>query len=278
MIAGLLEGVLTTPTLFSLTCGAIYVVLWFNMHYENRIAEWAAYGWNGELNKKTHPPAAFLIWPRGLVNFLFSPKRIGPGRYLGRFFSRLFYPVLAMSLLAGAILYIAWIPTSEVLFRMRQHPAVLKTNADGSHSFDFYTRHVVNTGILLSEHESYVVEQTSSPTKAMSDGGISAQLTGIPTTKKEARARGIADSEITTPLMRLTSFACRDRTAKYFQLCVCIGGPSSSTHPITPGVPFTSHANGILYVFVNDIPGFYGNNEGEVQLTVKRIVGSKNEP
>ena len=41
--------------------------------------------------------------------------------------------------------------------------------------------------------------------------------------------------------------------------------------PIGRSLQFKAHANGHLFLFVNDVSGYYGNNQGTAQVTIQRI-------
>ena len=70
-------------------------------------------------------------------------------------------------------------------------------------------------------------------------------------------------------------------SARWFELCGAVGdagNPSISGVPanetlfrIGPGCTWKSNADGYLYLFANDVNGFYFNNRGSVQVTVERL-------
>lgn len=63
----------------------------------------------------------------------------------------------------------------------------------------------------------------------------------------------------------------RVRPALWFELVGCLDKDLSTAFRIGAGTTQTFQRGGALYVFANDAPGFYGNNKGQVELTVTRL-------
>lgn len=64
-------------------------------------------------------------------------------------------------------------------------------------------------------------------------------------------------------------------SAQYFHLLGSIGKASSKPFLVKDGIPFTAHETGELFLFVNDVPGFYGNNTGKSQLRIMLVGGGR---
>jgi uncharacterized protein (DUF2235 family) len=65
----------------------------------------------------------------------------------------------------------------------------------------------------------------------------------------------------------------RFRTGNWFQLIGTIGKDLKTAFPIGTGTELDVQQDGILYCFANDLPGFYGNNSGSIQLYIQRVTG-----
>ncbi len=65
----------------------------------------------------------------------------------------------------------------------------------------------------------------------------------------------------------------RDRQADVFVLMAAIGPDADHRTAIGRSGQFTAAVSGPLYLFVNDVPGFYHNNQGTAAVTVQRISG-----
>jgi len=79
------------------------------------------------------------------------------------------------------------------------------------------------------------------------------------------------------PSSMMSIFGSQKRlpSAKYFHLLGSIGKASSKPFLVKDGIPFTAHETGELFLFVNDLPGFYGNNTGKSQLRIMLVGGGR---
>ena len=67
----------------------------------------------------------------------------------------------------------------------------------------------------------------------------------------------------------------RFRNGNWFTLIGTIGKDLSTAFSIGAGTELDVPQDGILYCFANDLPGFYGNNSGTVELYIQRVAGEK---
>jgi hypothetical protein len=72
-------------------------------------------------------------------------------------------------------------------------------------------------------------------------------------------------------VMRLGEGARRVPNQPWFALIGAIARDSSSQFPIGAGCNYQAASGGELTCFANDVPGFYWNNKGQVQLTIERL-------
>jgi len=56
--------------------------------------------------------------------------------------------------------------------------------------------------------------------------------------------------------------------ARFFELIGCIDRDESTNFPIGGRPSVTATATGRLYLFANDLPGFYWNNWGELRVEI----------
>jgi hypothetical protein len=74
------------------------------------------------------------------------------------------------------------------------------------------------------------------------------------------------------PLARwIQWWARRDWDAPIFHMMAAIGPGATTRIPIGNAGTFRASRSGRLYLFVNDVPGFYGNNQGTAELRIKRL-------
>ena len=190
------------------------------------------------------------------VGFLFSPSSRF-GAFAGRVFSTLWYPVLSLLLFVIGVALIAWVPISDLLVRanvvpMEQGLPIAKGEADLS----FDAKSILASDFDVTAGLAYVVSDLSH--EALEDNGIPASPTGIPKADEVAA-------------MRFFRFALRNPDSGYFQLCASVGSPVGEAIPLRENLPFVPSVSGKLYLFVNDVPGFYGNNTGKVSLRVAPV-------
>jgi hypothetical protein len=74
------------------------------------------------------------------------------------------------------------------------------------------------------------------------------------------------------PLARwIQWWARRDWDAPIFHMMAAIGPGATTRIPIGNAGTFRASRSGRLNLFVNDVPGFYGNNQGTAELRIKRL-------
>lgn len=277
-IMHLTKGLLDSPVLFGFTCGLIYAVIWTHQHCALRIEQWASCSWNAIRFENANRPAKMI--GRSFFERVFSEKYRW-GRYAGNFFSHTLYPGFALTVLTLALLFLAWIPVADILVRMRvsDTPDLVSSVRNGDHSegkieFKFDAKSVAAPGINVIRGRSYQFD-----TKQLvewQDDTVIASLDGIPwdtvDAKTLSRTKPADDQKkwLANIPMKCLSFLCRNPEERYFQLCISIGSPTGTAYPVTPGVPFVAQDDGELFVFVNDVPGFYSNNSGTTNLVLHR--------
>jgi hypothetical protein len=76
-----------------------------------------------------------------------------------------------------------------------------------------------------------------------------------------------------TPLSSILPFEryLRHPDSKFFALIGCLDRRPEQQFVIGRGASFEPSVHGRLFCFANDVPGFYWNNWGRVDLTVKRL-------
>lgn len=144
-------------------------------------------------------------------------------------------------------------------------PASSSTVAGQSWTREFDVRRILGTGIRLTRGRHYVVDlkpQSGTGPLGWQDATLPAGPEGIDRNKR-------------TLVMKLAGFAKLNPKEKYFQLLATIGSPLEESFPIKGGIPFTAIESGELFLFVNDLPWFYGNNRGTALVTVTMIPRAK---
>ncbi|GAB5443183.1 MAG: hypothetical protein Fues2KO_35320 [Fuerstiella sp.] len=310
-VSKMIDALMKSGVAFGIMCAAVFGVFWFNGHYRRRIENWARYAWDSQVYGAAARPEAFEIWPRSLVEALFSERRLTIGRYIGRFATKTFFPLLSMSLLGLAVAALLWIPMAEVLIgaslqwvdRRVVEPAALVTQtavddaadqqAGVSETISWDANRTLNTRRRVVEGRHYVIRVKIE--MGLSDGVVPGNLHGIDLTqqtaaevesapeKEELQEDGpqqpskkekptLAEINRGKEWMSRVSALKRLPSEDYFQLCAAVGSPvAASQFPILPDVPFTAPASGELFLFLNDVPGFYVNNRGRLQVQIETV-------
>ena len=73
--------------------------------------------------------------------------------------------------------------------------------------------------------------------------------------------------------LRIVSFLLRCRRARWFEFTGEIDKGKGQTFPIGTRDKVTMPATGRLYLYANDVKGFYGNNRGELTVAIERAAG-----
>ena len=123
------------------------------------------------------------------------------------------------------------------------------------------------TGIMMTEGESYQI--TAIEGDIWWDKSIKCDANGW--NRKQLRY-GIKRALI-------ASFAAQKRLPKdeqgnnvdWFVLCATIGNEDSYAKAIGKAGTFEALKSGELTLFANDMPSKYGNNSGEIRVTIKRL-------
>lgn len=124
----------------------------------------------------------------------------------------------------------------------------------------FTTDKILASGIRVEKGLVYTVKITSTETP-WKDASYDAGPEGI--LKKPSSMMSIFGSQKRLP------------SAQYFHLLGSIGKASSKPFLVKDGIPFTAHETGELFLFVNDVPGFYGNNTGKSELRIMLVGGGR---
>lgn len=283
-VSEMLAPIMQSGIAFGLLCLAVHTVLWFNRHYTRRIESWATYAWDSTRFGVAQEPPAFLVWPRSVVESLFSERKFGVGRYIGRIATLTFFPILSMGLLTIVFIgVVVWIPLEDLLTR-----ASVQTVADGELELQNGSRRsagspvasianelplegvkwksdrMLNVNVELIKGRQYVVTVKG----AVLDGDVPGAISGIDLSK----TNNVVLNDAKFWMRRMESMK-RLPSKGYFQLCGIIGGPAApEMFPISSGVPFTATANGTLYLFLNDVPGFSVNNLGDLTVGIQTIL------
>jgi hypothetical protein len=296
-VSKMIDPLMKSGVAFGTMCAAVYGVFWFNGHYRRRIENWARYAWDSQVYGSAARPEAFEIWPRSLVEALFSERRLTIGRYIGRFATKTFFPLLSMSLLGLAVAAVLWIPIAEVFTGASlqwAEPAVSdlresgpQTSPEGSTQQTARTTQPItwNANRTLDAHYDVVTGRHYAVrlkiTKGLKDGVVPIHRYDLYLTEK-ARADLLEEQETGKPTLKQinrgkkwmmrSSALKRLPSEEYFQLCGVVGSPVAlNQFPIRPDVPFTAPASGRLFLFLNDVPGFYANNDGRLEVQIEEI-------
>ena len=89
--------------------------------------------------------------------------------------------------------------------------------------------------------------------------------------KHPADANGLLDEP--SLAQRVSLFPRRDTDEKWFKVIASIGPDEDELLPIGKEKIFVATTSGRLYLFVNDLYGFYGNNHGTAKIIVERLDG-----
>jgi hypothetical protein len=74
--------------------------------------------------------------------------------------------------------------------------------------------------------------------------------------------------------MRLFDGLRRCPQARWFELVGCVGKDLKNSFPIGERRTVTAPASGRLYLYANDVPGFYWNNRGSLSVSVTKAAPS----
>jgi uncharacterized protein (DUF2235 family) len=256
-VADLVGGVCGSPMLFTLLTTLLCLNLQASALFRGRIQEWNAYGWRASLSMRVNRPRK--ISHDSLARFLAS-RGWGPG-----LIDRFVVPAVAIGLLLIMLSYPLWLSLEDVLVRMtiKRTQTELGVGTPATKvawGFEFDTDSVLATGVELQAGQTYRIS-IRKPKGATQwnwkDGAFTADPNGI---RKSA-----------TMPMRLASPLKRSRTLPYLGLCGTIGDHLDTVFPIDDGQSFTAITSGELFVFVNDVPGMYYNNQGTGLLTVEHL-------
>lgn len=294
-VSKMIDPLMKSGVAFATMCAAVYGVFWFNGHYRRRIENWARYAWDSQVYGSAARPEAFEIWPRSLVEALFSERRLTIGRYIGRFATKTFFPLLSMSLLGLAVAAVLWIPIAEVFIGASlqwAEPAVVEPDVSATQNAAddlgnplaatpvtilWDVNRTLNTRRNVVAGRHYVIR--TNQLAHLCDGDVPGRLDGISLSPQlvtddmtELQKRTVQDTNLSREWMSRVSALKRLPSEGYFQLCGAVGSPvAANQFPILPDVPFTAPASGELFLFLNDVPGFYVNNRGRLQVQIEPV-------
>jgi uncharacterized protein (DUF2235 family) len=110
------------------------------------------------------------------------------------------------------------------------------------------------TGVFVVQGQHYEVNVTE--TSEWKDASLPASPDGLSNRSDE---------------MIVQKWLKRDRQADVFMLMAAIGPDADHRTAIGKNGQFTAAVSGPLYLFVNDVPGFYHNNQGTATVTITRV-------
>ncbi|MEM1227931.1 MAG: DUF2235 domain-containing protein [Planctomycetota bacterium] len=281
-----LVGVLASPTWFGLFAFIGFLCLHLNQYARERMTQWNRMAWTalqgvGEVRQLEMSPFDRL------ARSLKADSRIAAC------FDRFVVPLFATFVLSAVLSYPIWTLVSDVLIRVRvsdslgtsarsdtttlsstgRGPSNLSMVEQEPARFRLQANRLLETGLSLRQGEVYVVEtEQRTDDQPWSDGGS----TFWDGPKIPAGADGFDDDQIALS-WAARSFK-RERDVPWFHLCGCLGDPTAPVFAIESGVPFTANDDGVLYLMVNDLPGFYFNNRGSATVMVRRMQSRLGSP
>ncbi|MCA9033574.1 MAG: DUF2235 domain-containing protein [Planctomycetaceae bacterium] len=262
----LLHGVFGSPIIFTFLSGALYLTNRLNNLCCDRIREWNVLSWRYSRHEKEvrHPDVdRFDRWAQKLQRII--RHRHGVFGKASDLLGRFVVPAVGVGILVAVFSYPVWITIKDVLIRIRlqRHDSAAAAaaqtvtspanNQSGSpEPFIVEGSAVLATGMYLRAGQVYVgrFEQPS-----WQDGDYHAGKEGV---EYENRAMKLAG-----PLRRMST--------KYMTLCGCMNDPTAPAFLIRDQQPFSPPSDGYLFLFANDVPGFYFNNTGELRVTIQPL-------
>ncbi|WP_197454338.1 DUF2235 domain-containing protein [Stieleria varia] len=258
-----LVGVLGSPTCFAIFAALFYGVIKLNAFCRNRMRLWSVYAWR--------------VSQRIIVRKELSPDRYDrfAGRFTERspwikFFDHIVVPTVAFSILSVALAFPIWITIRDIVLRMRIQsadatsvsmadiPAGIQGIESKAFQLSFVTSDILDTELTVDPRVMYVL-------------AIQRGLTEETQWKDRTQpidADGVIAPENLNALQRLSTPLKRNPAAAYFQLVASVDDPAEMPFVITPGIPFSVPRRGRLYLSVNDVPGFYFNNQGTATVWI----------
>ena len=183
----------------------------------------------------------------------------------GNLSERFMAPVVALTILAVLLIGVTWMSLRGVMINSnvtvgtslsKKYKQLQVLGGDTpSVEREFATGSTLATGVRLNEGRIYrIAVWVKTP---WFDGGHAAGPDGLEV--KESILMKGAKSQTRAP------------NVEYFQLLGSIARPDASPFVVNSGQAFCASDSGELFLFVNDVPGFYGNNKGTATVTVELV-------
>ncbi len=277
-MSGFLVGIGNSLLAFTLAGVTFFWLLHAVATTKHRIRELNVSAWLRALGRKAEHHRD-SVWAR-----LAMVTQWAPCRGVARVFEKVLAPGVAVLLILAAFIVACSIAFKSALVSSNVHPwsQAASDQADGSasetrelvslHQVDsrsvkrtFHTRTILSTGVELKEGWTYKVTAVLNKDKPWMDRTI-----------KVESSDGLKPKQV-TPFMKVGKFRARLPSAPYFHLIGTIGDPAGKPFIVKSGQPFTANVSGEMFLFVNDVPGFYRNNSGESTVTIE-LVGEEKAP